>query len=123
MAHGRSVRNLSKDDALYEAVIRDYTQADLSPADRAMLDYVAKLVQTPENMEPVDVEVLRENGFSDSGICDIAMNVSVFFVMNRMVDGLGAYVGPQAIEEAERLGLTIPDHLRHQPEDQESSDE
>jgi hypothetical protein len=88
-----------------------------------MLDYVAKLVTTPENMEPGDVETLRQHGFSDSGICDIALNVSVFFVMNRMVDGLGAYVSPEMIKEAERLGLSIPDHLRHQAEDQDTPDE
>ena len=88
-----------------------------------MLDYVAKLTTSPEQMQPEDVETLRKVGFSDSGICDIALNVSVFFVMNRMVDGLGAYVSPQMIEEAERLGLDIPEHLRHQPEDQEKDHE
>jgi uncharacterized peroxidase-related enzyme len=112
--HGRAVRNLTKDEALYETLVTDYTKAPVSPADRAMLDYSAKLTLTPGKMDPHDVEALRDHEFSDSAIGDIAMHVSFFSVMNRMVDGLGGDVSDETIQEAERLGMTIPDHLRDQ---------
>ena len=76
-----------------------------------MLDYAAKLALTPGEMAPGDLEPLRANGISDSAISDIALTVSLFSVMNRMVDGLGADVPDEFVEEARRLGMTIPDHM------------
>ena len=103
---------MTKDQQLYEDIVRDYTQADLTPVDRAMLDYAAKLTRSPGEMVPADVETLRSHGFSDSAIGDIALTVSLFSVYNRMVDGLGGDVPAEFVEEAERLGMTIPDHMR-----------
>jgi uncharacterized peroxidase-related enzyme len=105
---------LTKDEALYKGLIRDYTKAPLTASDSAMLTYSAKLTLTPGRMVPQDVETLREHGFSDAAIGDIAMHVSFFCVMNRMVDGLGADVSDEVIQEAEDLGMTIPLHLIQQ---------
>ena len=106
------VRNLKKDEALYEALVKDYTQASVNPADLAMLAYSAKLTLTPGKMVPEDVEALRAQKFSDAAVGDIAMHVSFFSVMNRMVDGLCGNVTEETIQEAERLGMKISDHLK-----------
>lgn len=49
----------------------DYRQADLTPADRAMLDYAAKLTTYPSAIKKEDVNKLKEAGFSEAAILDI----------------------------------------------------
>ena len=67
----------------------DYRGADLAPADRAMLDYCAKLTRTPSRMTHADVDLLREAGFSDAAILDICLVTAYFAFVNRIADGLG----------------------------------
>lgn len=76
------------------AIKTDYRTADLSPADRAMLDYAAKLTSTPARVEKSDVEGLRRHGFDDSAVHDIAQVAALFAYYNRMADGLG--IDPEA---------------------------
>ena len=73
---------------------QDYTQADLAPADRAMLDYVVKLTLAPWDIEQADVENLREQDFSDSAILDINQITGYFAYVNRLADGLGVELEP-----------------------------
>ena len=67
----------------------DYTLALLLPADRAMLDYVAKLTRTPSEVTRDDVQALRDAGFDDRAILDIAQITAYFAFVNRTADGLG----------------------------------
>ncbi|MBN1954501.1 MAG: peroxidase-related enzyme [Anaerolineae bacterium] len=87
--HGEALRRLKKDDALLAALVEDYTRADLEPADRAMLDYVAKLTRTPSAVTEDDVETLRQAGFDDRAILDIALVTAYFAFVTRIADGLG----------------------------------
>ncbi|MBM3997160.1 MAG: peroxidase [Planctomycetes bacterium] len=68
---------------------RDYTKATLSDADRAMLDYTAKLTLHPAQVTRDDVERLRSVGFSDQAILQINLIASWFNYINRVADGLG----------------------------------
>jgi len=70
----------------------DYAQASLSRADRAMLDYAAKLTLTPAAVTRDDVQALRDAGFSDRAILDIAQITAYFAFVNRTADGLGVSV-------------------------------
>lgn len=76
-------------DRLLDALERDYTTADLSAADRTMLDYVAKLTRDPARIERSDVDQLRASGFDDRAIHDICAVASYFAFVNRIADGLG----------------------------------
>jgi uncharacterized peroxidase-related enzyme len=67
----------------------DYTQANLTPADRAMLDYVARLTRTQAAVGEADVQALREAGFDDHAILDIAQITAYFAFITRLADGLG----------------------------------
>ncbi len=67
----------------------DYRTADLSPADRAMLDYAAKLTRTPADVTHSDVDLLRKEGFDDSAILDICQVTAYYAFVNRLADGLG----------------------------------
>ncbi len=67
----------------------DYRSAELTEADRAMLDYAAKLTRSPWAMTEADVGQLRACGFSDRAILDIAMVIAYYAYVNRIADGLG----------------------------------
>ena len=67
----------------------DYRVADLTAADRQMLDYAAKLTREPWQMTEDDVIALRELGFSDRAVLDIAQVTAYYAYVNRIADGLG----------------------------------
>ena len=71
------------------ALARDYRRADVSGADRAMLDYAVKLTRSPHAITAADADALRGVGFDDTAILDICQVVSYYNYVNRLADGLG----------------------------------
>ena len=88
VAHGNSVRKLSKDPALGEAMVINYRIAELKPNQRAMMDFVAKMTEESYKIEEVDRQILREHGYSDQDIWDIASVASFFNMSNRMASAI-----------------------------------
>lgn len=84
VAHGAAVRQLSGDPALGEAMVMNYRAAGLSARHKAMLDFAVKLTEAPAKIEEHDRQALREAGFSDREIWDIA-SVAAFFNMSNRV--------------------------------------
>ena len=78
-----------------QAIVRDYRQAELSPSDRAMLDFSVKLTRHPEQMSAADVAKLRRYGFDDATIHDIAQVAALFNYYDRLADGLGVEPEPE----------------------------
>ncbi len=68
---------------------QDYTQAELSEQDRAMLDYAVKLTKDATKVHPGDYEKLRSVGFDDTAILQITLIASWFNYINRAADALG----------------------------------
>jgi uncharacterized peroxidase-related enzyme len=85
---------LTQDASLVEQLKSDWTQAELSAADRAMLAYAVKLTQEPWSMELADVALLRQAGFSDADILDINQVTAYYAYVNRLADGLGVELEP-----------------------------
>lgn len=77
------------DQKLVDAIKKDYREADLDAADRAMLDYVRKLTLAPASTTEADIEQLRQAGFGDKAILEINQITGFFAWCNRTVDGLG----------------------------------
>jgi uncharacterized peroxidase-related enzyme len=77
------------EERLLGALAEDHRQADLSPADRVMLDYAVKLTLRPAEMDAADVEALRAAGFEDRAIHDICAITAYYAFVNRIADGLG----------------------------------
>jgi uncharacterized peroxidase-related enzyme len=77
------------DETLVAQIKEDYTQAHLSSADRVMLDYAAKLTRTQAAVSEADVQALRDAGFDDRAILDIAQITAYFAFVTRLADGLG----------------------------------
>lgn len=63
--------------------------AGLSQKRHAMLTYAVKLTDAPERMRREDVTALRDVGFSDRDVLDIAEVVAYYAYVNRIADGLG----------------------------------
>ena len=87
VSHGAAVRALSGDPMLGEQLVMNYRVAKLDPRQRAMLDFAHKLTTASATIEEADRQVLRDHGFSERDIWDIA-NVTGFFNMtNRVASG------------------------------------
>jgi len=84
VAHGAAVRELSGDPKLGEAMVMNWRAIALSERHRAMLSFAEKLTETPNKMDEPDRQALRDAGFSDRDIWDIA-NVAGFFNMTNRV--------------------------------------
>lgn len=84
VAHGAAVRQLSGDPALGEAIVMNYRAAKLDQRQRAMLDFALKLTEASDRIEEADREALRQVGFSDRDIFDIASVAGFFNMTNRV---------------------------------------
>ncbi|GFE64492.1 peroxidase-related enzyme [Litoreibacter roseus] len=88
VAHGSAVRQLSGDPKLGEALVLNYRIADLDERQRAMLDFAVLMTETSYKIEESDRQTLRDVGFSDRDIWDIAAVASFFNMTNRMASAI-----------------------------------
>lgn len=84
VAHGAAIRQLSDDPILGEMIAMNYMAAPLDKRQRAMLEFTEKITRNSANIEESDREALRQVGFNDRDIWDIA-NVAGFFNMTNRV--------------------------------------
>jgi len=89
VSHGAALRKLTGDPVLVEQLRTNYKYADLEPRERAMLDFAVKLTEQSSLCSENDVEALREAGWSDEEIMDIAQVAAMFNFTNRLASGLG----------------------------------
>ena len=87
--HGEGLLRQVKDEQLVRQLKRDYREAALDAADRAMLDYVALVTLTPAETTEDHIAALRAVGFGDKAILEINQITGFFAWCNRTVDGLG----------------------------------
>lgn len=84
VAHGAAVRQLSGDPALGEAMVMNWRAATLDARQNAMLGFAEKITKASSEITEADRAALREAGFADRDIWDIA-NVAGFFNMTNRV--------------------------------------
>ena len=87
--HSRLLLHRTRDEALVAQVLRDFRTAPLSAADRALLEYAAKLTAAPATVAREDIDGLRQLGLSDAAIVEIATQTALFNYLNRVIQGLG----------------------------------
>lgn len=75
-------------------MVRDPDGCELSPRERAIVDYALKLTRTPGEMASGDLDPLRGAGLDDTAILFLADAVSYFAYVNRLADGLGIELEP-----------------------------
>ena len=84
VAHGASVRELSKNPELSEELIMNYNIANISDKDKEMLKFSDKMTSSSYKIQEEDRNILREHGFTDADIWDIASVVGFFNMSNRI---------------------------------------
>ena len=83
-AHGAAVRQISGDPSLGEVMVMNYRAGGLDARQTAMLDFTVKLTEVPAKIVEADRQRLRDAGFTDRDIWDIAAVASFFNMSNRM---------------------------------------
>ena len=76
-------------DAFVHHVLRDWRGAPLSPVDRALCEFAAKLTSRQHEMAPADLDGLRARGLDDRAIHDAVQIVGYFNYITRVADALG----------------------------------
>jgi uncharacterized peroxidase-related enzyme len=105
-AHGAAVRALSDDPVLGELMVMNYRAARLDRRQRAMLDFAVKLTAQPFAIEEADREAVREAGFSDRDIWDIAAVAGFFNMSNRVATATD--MRPNSIYHGQTRGQANP---------------
>lgn len=72
------------------ALARDHHQAGLEPAEVAMMDFAALVIEDPKAITQAEVDRLRAHGFADEEILDIVLTASARSFYARVLDALGA---------------------------------
>ena len=84
IAHGAILRIYAKNPLIADQVAVNYRKADITPRQRAMLDFALKIALRAQEIEEADHARLREHGFSDEDIWDIGAISAFFALSNRM---------------------------------------
>src|SRR5439155_1521190 len=72
VSHSAALRKLTGDAILVEQLQTNHAYAKVEPKERAMLDFTVKLTEQSHRCTEADVEALREVGWTDEDIMDIA---------------------------------------------------
>jgi uncharacterized peroxidase-related enzyme len=88
VAHGAILRVRAKNPLLADQVAVNYRKADITPRQRAMLDFAMKVSQRSHEIADEDFPSLHAHGFSDEDIWDIAAISAFFALSNRMANML-----------------------------------
>ena len=86
VTHGALLRIYGDDPLLADQLAANHRAADLSERHRAMLDVVETLTDAPGKVDSTDLDRLREVGFSEEAIWDIASVTAYYNLSNRMAN-------------------------------------
>ena len=84
VAHGALLRIYEKKPLVADQVAVNYCKADITPRQRAMLDFAMKVCLQSNQIEDADFNALRAHGFDDEDAWDIAAITAFFGLSNRM---------------------------------------
>lgn len=88
-AHGAALRLYTGDPALAETIAQNWRAAALPPRQTAMLAFAEKVTSDSHRIGEPDRQALRDAGFSDRDIWDIAAVAAFFNMSNRMASATG----------------------------------
>ena len=86
IAHGAILRIRAKHALIADQVAVNYLNADLTPRQRAMLDFAVKVAERSHQVSNDDFVALRQHGLSDEDIWDIGSITALFALSNRVAN-------------------------------------
>ena len=95
VAHGAILRIYEKKPLVADQVAVNYRKADITPRQRAMLDFAMKVCLQSDELEDLDFDTLYMHGFSDEDAWDIAAITAFFGLSNRMASFSGMQPNPE----------------------------
>jgi uncharacterized peroxidase-related enzyme len=89
VAHGAILRVYEKKPLVADQVAVNHLKAEITPRQRAMLDFAMKVCNASHTLQEADFATLREHGFSDEDAWDIGAITAFFGLSNRMANLTG----------------------------------
>ena len=89
VAHGAILRIVEKKPLVADQVAVNYRKADITPRQRAMLDFAMKVCQHSAEITDADFDALHAHGFNDEDIWDIGAITAFFGLSNRVANMSG----------------------------------
>ena len=89
VAHGAILRVYEKKPLVADQVAVNHRKADITPRQRAMLDFAMKVCTASHTVDEADFAALAAHGFDDEDIWDIAAITAFFGLSNRMASFTG----------------------------------
>ena len=95
VAHGALLRIYAKNPLVADQVAVNHVKADITPRQKAMLDFAIKVCLDSASVTEDDYAQLRAQGFDDEDIWDIAGITAFFGLSNRMANVIGMRPNPE----------------------------
>ncbi len=95
VAHGAILRIYEKKPLVADQVTVNYRKADITPRQRAMLDFAMKVCERSHEIEDADFAALHAHGFDDEDAWDIAAITAFFGLSNRIASFSGMQPNPE----------------------------
>jgi uncharacterized peroxidase-related enzyme len=86
VAHGAILRIRAKNPLVADQVATNYRKADITTRQKAMLDFAMQVALASHEVEDADLAAMRQAGFADADIWDIAAIAAFFALSNRMAN-------------------------------------
>ncbi len=95
VAHGALLRIYEKKPLVADQVAVNHRKADISPRQRAMLDFALKVCERSSEIDDTDFAALAAHGFDDEDAWDIAAITAFFGLSNRVANATGMLPNPE----------------------------
>ena len=95
VAHGAILRIYEKKPLVADQVAVNHRKADITPRQRAMLDFALKVCLRSNEVDDADMDALHAHGFDDEDIWDITAITAFFGLSNRMANVTGMAPNPE----------------------------
>jgi len=95
VAHGAILRIRAKNPLIADQVAVNYRKADITPRQRAMLDFAMLVSRSAETIAEADFAPLAEHGFTDEDIWDIGAVAALFALSNRFANMVSLRPNPE----------------------------
>jgi len=86
VAHGAILRIRAKNPRVADQLATNYRKAEITPRQRAMLDFAMKLALDSGAVGDEDIAAVKAHGFDDEAVWDIGAITAFFAMSNRLAN-------------------------------------